>query len=276
MMRASDDGLRLKSKESVEDVRGRIRRRDLLAWGGAAAMLPSLEGIARAQEAIAEAAAAGPQPMSVGYIVGSETWAPLRNVTAGFLNRGVKSDDAAAPQPAEIVPATSLVAGSQELAGQSVKVRVHGLYPVPNPQDAETVYLTALFSGVEAGLPGSVPFLAFGYKSKPAPDVPAPIAFTYPLGAMGTLDFQLDVKPARGSRVSRRALAKPVAVGGRFTTTFTVDWFAGKPKLQRGVYLLGLAGKTWTSARTLPIVKAGQQRPLELLSLVVSFEPIAT
>ena len=37
-------------------------------------------------------------------------------------------------------------------AGESVRVRVHGIYPVANPTTAQTVYLTALFHGTDAGL----------------------------------------------------------------------------------------------------------------------------
>jgi len=252
----------------------RINRRQLIAYGGAAAVLPSMASIARAQEALAAATpVAGPQPMSVGYIEGSESWYPLHNVTAGFLNAGIPAPGQKAPAAAQVTPASAITAGSQELAGQSVRMRVHGIYPVANPTAAQTVYLTALFHGTDAGLATPAPFLAWGYKSVPVPDVPPPIAFTYPLGAMGTLDLQLDV--AAPTKVKRRAAPGP-AVGGRFTTTFTVDWFAGQPKLQRGVYLLGLTGNTWSASRSLPILKANQPRPLDLLSLIVSFEKAET
>src|SRR5581483_6442135 len=167
-----------------------------------------------------------------------------RNVTAGFLNGGIPVPGRKGPTPAEVSPATSLISGTQELAGATVRMRVHGLYPVANPTSARTVYLTTLFPGTDAGLPNAVPFLAWGYKCASVPDVPPPTAFAVPLGAMGTLDVQLDVTPSKG--VKRRPITGGATIGGRFTTTFTVDWFAGKPKLQRGVYLLGLGGNTWS------------------------------
>jgi hypothetical protein len=43
---------------------------------------------------------------------------------------------------------------------------------------------------------------------------------------------------------------------GRFTqryqTAFTVDWTEGLPRLQRGVYLLGLGPTTWARETALP------------------------
>ena len=97
-----------------------------------------------------------------------------------------------------------------------------------------------------------------------------------PLGTDGALDFLLEAAPAPNQLTRRPSLVSPSPgpIGGRFTTSFTVDWFAGRPRLQRGVYLLGLAPDTWSSERELPMPRAGQARPVELLSLMVSFEPI--
>ena len=86
----------------------------------------------------------------------------------------------------------------------------------------------------------------------------------------------LEVAPADKELVTRRVTIgkSPGAAGGNFVAHFTVDWFAGRPKLQRGLYLLGLAPYTWDEKRTLPVVQPGQPRPLELLSLMLSFEPV--
>jgi hypothetical protein len=160
-----------------------------------------------------------------------------------------------------------------------VEVRVHGLYPIPNPTHVRTVYLTVWFPSPEHDRAQMLPFYAWGYHSRPAPDPAAPIRFVAPLGADGALDFLLEVTPAPNSPLARRPSLispSPGPVGGRFTTSFTVDWFAGRPKLQRGVYALGLAPDTWSTERTLPTPKAGQARPVELVSLLVSFEPIAS
>jgi hypothetical protein len=151
-------------------------------------------------------------------------------------------------------------------------MHVHGLYPVPNPLTVSSAYLTVFFPTDDpARHPGPLPFTAWGYKSRPAPDVPAPVKFLAPLGATGELEIQLEVHP--GSR-SRRELTDGPLPSGLFSTSFTVDWFEGRPRLQRGLYLLGLTPGTWQSQRTLPMSQTGRARPLELLSLMVSFEPL--
>ena len=254
----------------------RLRRRDLLAWGGAAALLPTLARPARAREALA-AAADVVRPMSVGFVDGSDTWRGFRSIGAGALNRGIRREAGRPSEPAKVVPATSLIAGQQELANELVRVRIHGLYPIPNPTSVRNAYVTVYFpSDDPARRRQPLPFTAWGYHSRPAPDPAPPIRFVAPLGADGALDFLLETAPAPNQLTRRPSLLSPSVgpVGGRFTTSFTVDWFAGRPKLQRGVYLLGLAPDTWSSERELPMPRAGRARPVELLSLMVSFEPI--
>jgi hypothetical protein len=52
-----------------------------------------------------------------------------------------------------------------------------------------------------------------------------------------------------------------------------VDWEAGRPKLQRGVYLLGVRPALWDSPTELPQT-VDRFRAGDLCSLVVSIEPI--
>lgn len=253
----------------------RLSRRVLLAWGGAAALLPAFPALARAQEELAAAGAL--QPMSVGFVEGSETWKSFKGLTAATLNRGVRTDPQQAAAAASVVPAASLIAGDQSLASEVVRVGVHGFYPIPNPLHVKSAYLTVYFPSPDPALRlAPLPFIAWGYKSRPAPDPAAPVRFVAPLGADGALDMLLEVTPAP-QRSPRRPTVTPVptAVGGRFTASFTVDWFGGRPRLQRGVYLLGLAPDTWASDRTLPRTQSGQARPVELISLIVSFDPVA-
>ena len=253
----------------------RLRRRELLVWGGAAALLPALARPARAQEALA-AAAEVVRPMSVGFVAGSDGWRRFRGVAAASLNRGIRREAGRPAEPAKVVPATSLISGQQELANELVEVRIHGIYPIPNPTQVRNSYVTVYFPSPERGRQLMLPFTAWGYHSRPAPDPAPPIRFVAPLGADGALDFLLEAVPAP-HQLTRRPSLLSFSVGpagGRFATSFTVDWFAGRPKLQRGVYLLGLAADTWSGERELPMPKAGQTRPVELLSLVVSFEPL--
>jgi hypothetical protein len=253
-----------------------IRRRDFLALSGAAALYPAFEGIARAQEVVAGADVV--RPMSVGYVEGSDTWKSFKAITAATLNRGVRSAPGNPATAANVVPATSLIAGDQSLANQTVRMGVHGLYPIPNPTAVRAIYLTVFFPSDNPGLaPGPLPFTAWGYKSRPAPDPGAPVKFVAPLGPTGELDLLLEVTPGNARGFVRRPSSvgpQPGTPGGRFTTRFTVDWLEGRPRMQRGLYLLGLAPSTWLASRTLPVVQPGQSRPVELVSLLVSFEPI--
>jgi len=60
----------------------------------------------------------------------------------------------------------------------------------------------------------------------------------------------------------------------KFQTSFTVDWQADRPKLRRGVYVLGVRPRIWDAEVKLP--GAGQRgKAAELCSVVVSVEPIA-
>ena len=252
-----------------------LSRRDLLTWGGAAALLPALSRAAHAQQA---AGAEVVRPLSVGFVDGSDGWRGFGGVTAGTLNRGVRRQPDRPPEAVTVLPATALISGDQTLANELVRVRIHGLYPVPNPTHVRNAYVTVFFPSPESAVRREpLPFTAWGYHSRPAPDPAPPNRFVAPLGADGALDLLLEVTPAPNNPLTRRpSLVSPAPgpVGGRFTTSFTVDWFAGRPKLQRGLYLLGLAPDTWSSERTLPTPKAGQSRPVELVSLMVSFEPL--
>ncbi len=254
----------------------RLTRRHLLVWSGAAALLPACEGIARAQEA-AGAARLAPQPMSIGYVDGSDAWRTFRSITSATLQRGIRVERGRPPEPATVVPATSLLTGDQELANELVSVHVHGLYPIPNPTHVRSAYFTVLFPSTDPAFkPAPLPFLAWGYKSQPAPDVPAPVRFVAPLGPTGDLDLLFEVDPAPNRKLARRPVVSPAPspVGGRFTASFTVDWFAGRPRLQRGLYLLGMAPDTWAVERTLPTASPGVSRPVELISLMISIEPL--
>jgi hypothetical protein len=173
-----------------------------------------------------------------------------------------------------VVPAVELIAGDQTLANELVRVGVRGLYPLPTSDLIGRVRLTVLFPNPDPARRRPLPFHAWSYESRPAPSPSPPLEFVAPLGVDGGFRLQLDVVPAPGAPLSRRSVAALTQerLGGSFAADFTVDWFEGRPKLQRGVYLLGLAPSTWSGERTLPVQRRGRQRPLELLSLIVTFD----
>jgi hypothetical protein len=254
----------------------RIRRRDLLAWGGAAGAVTLVPAAARAQAAaaVAPAGQAAPRPMSVGFVEGSDLWTSFRAINGATLARGKRGPGEAAGSANVVVSALELPTGDQTLANESVRIGIHGLYPIPNPTNVLRADLTVFFPSPEPGIP-TLPFFAWSYKSKPAANGSPSYKFTAPLGTDGSLQLRFEVTPNQDRRLmSRRATIgfPPDAPGGSFTTDFTVDWFEGRPKLQRGVYLLGLAGNTWSSARALPVQQPRTPRPVELLSLIVSID----
>jgi hypothetical protein len=254
-----------------------IRRRDLLVWGSVAALAPALPRLAHAQAATASGTEQPWRSMSVGFVAGSDTWPSFKAVTAGTLARGRRPEPGAAPQPIDVLSAAEMPLGNQQLVHESVRVGVHGLYPIPNPTRVARVDLTVLFPSPEPGVLGPLPFYAWSYRNKPAPSPSPPLKFVLPVGGDGSLQLLLDVVPGDERQLmTRRATLglPPDGPGGRFAADFTVDWYEGRPKLQRGVYLLGLAGNTWAASRTLPIHQPRATRPLELLSLIVSIDAI--
>src|ERR1044072_7792877 len=82
----------------------RFRRRDLLAWGGAAALLPAFSRPAHAQEELA-ASSEVLRPLSVGFVEGSELWRRYKGVTGGALNRGISNVPGKPPEAAPAAPA---------------------------------------------------------------------------------------------------------------------------------------------------------------------------
>jgi hypothetical protein len=251
-----------------------IRRRDLLVWGGAAALLPAFPRMASAQAAQSDASAV--RNMSVGFVEGSEAWPTLRKVSIASLSRGHRSVAGVEAASHTVLPAVDMIAGDQTLASELVRVGVRGLYPVGISDRIDSVRLTVLFPSPDPARRRPLPFFAWSYESRPAPSPSPPLEFVAPLGIDGGFRLRLDVVPAAAQGLSRRTVADLARepLGGSFATDFTVDWFAGRPKLQRGVYLLGLAGGTWASEQSLPVQRPGRQRPLHLLSLILTVDPV--
>ena len=259
---------------TTEQPRQGLRRRDLLFWGGAAALLPAFPRMASAQAAPAEAGAL--RNMSVGFVAGSEAWPTLRKVNIASLSRGQRSVPGVEAAGHTVLPAVDMIAGDQTLASELVRVGVRGLYPVGISDRIDSVRLTVLFPSPDPARRRPLPFYAWSYESRPAPSPSPPLEFVAPLGIDGGFRLRMDVLPAAAQGLSRRAVADLTRepLGGNFATDFTVDWFEGRPKLQRGVYLLGLAAGTWASEQSLPVQRPGRQRPLHLLSLVLTIDPV--
>lgn len=253
-----------------------LRRRDFLLLGAAAALASSLPGRAQTGEALAA------RPLSIGFVPGSETWAGLRTMPPEFLAglwggewEGVRL---------RTVSARSLDLGDQNLAGTTVRLTVHGLYPASDPQpeeDLDGAWLEVLVPDPDPLADRPLVFISWGLSCRPGPSLGARSSFVVPVGLDGRLDLRLLVRraspqaqpsPGLSARRLGRNLA-PAAPMEVFAASFTVDWQDQLPKLQRGVYLLGLSAGTWERAHTLP--GPGAPPPLDLRSLVLTVEEVA-
>jgi len=200
--------------------------------------------------------------MSIGYVDGSDAWKSLRRLpwddaqTAyAALSQGLE------PPRSQVVSATDMPLGNQNLASTVVKMTVHGLYPggaVRKKETLDAVDLDVFFPSPDPAFPKPLPFHAWSFRRLPAVNMGHRLSFNVPLGLDGGLALSLVVGEL-GAAVRRR-----------YDANFTVDPGTGRPKLQRGVYLLGLGPAVWKSEATLPAY--GETARLDLRSLVVSID----
>lgn len=255
------------------------RRRFLtLTSAGVAAL--SLGGLSRSAFAADALAAA---PLSVGYLLESGdlpsfdalVWQP--HLAGADPERGARATWIS-PYSWRVEPAHRLPIGDQDLAGATIEVRVHGLYPAPPDrtwfQSADLDVLFAAPPELEPllGSGAMLPFFAWSLGGRSVPSPSPPVRFDLPLGPEGGLDLRLRVSPGSGlvGGGGRRGGPAPAPKPWRFATRFTVDWAAGLPRLCRGVYFLGLAPDTWREPVRLPA--PGEPERPDLCSIVLSVE----
>jgi hypothetical protein len=225
--------------------------------------MPLFENLAWAEPLSSAAAVATIQTMSVGYVDGSEE---LRNLK--WLPRAVRRPAAAVEGEAQsspvIVPATSLFQADTSMPGQPLRIRVHGLYPpvaaVERKRQKDvppSIDLEAIFPSADPAFPAALPFYAWSLRQKPGWNPSPPVSFRFPLEWQVLPEFVLKVRGADGiSRMLR--------------TKFTVDNEPGRPKLRRGLYVLGLDPRTWQ--QEIRISDLAGRIPAEMFSVLVSME----
>ena len=243
----------------------RPSRRDILVWGSIAALSPWLSKVAAAESLLAAETAA--LPLSVGYIEGSAGITDLKRLPFAILRPGVPDAEG---NPAglgwRVVPADELPLGDTSIVGRPLKMRVHGLYPglataakrrrsLPLAVDLEVL----VPSPPDPTLTRALSFSAWSMKQREGWNPSPPIAFTLPLDWEAMPTFAMDVTAADGTRM-------------RLAAEFTVDTEAGRPRLHRGLYLLGLAPFAWRTGMGLP--QLAKTAPVERSSILVSIEPI--
>ncbi|HXO20504.1 MAG TPA: hypothetical protein VOA87_11345 [Thermoanaerobaculia bacterium] len=213
-----------------------------------------------AEESTAVAAA---RPMSLGYVLGSEEIPNLR-----YLPRRIRSprpSDAAAKGPVfNVVPADSLPSGDTSLVGRALRLKIHGLYPPDALAEARrsklplAVDLDVVFPAPDPVFPKPARFFAWSFRRRPGWEPSPPLSFVFPLDWQVMPQIDTTVTPAKGGQ--KLALS----------TRFTLDQDTGRPRLRRGVYLLGLAPDTWKADLSLPDL--ARTAPTGLVSILLSVE----
>jgi len=280
-MTASDDGAPLPA---------RLRRRDFLALGSAAALTPVVgHWFARPASAAtlpgsstgpAEASAASQGhpggnpavqvlPLSVGYLEGSELLQNLRKLPPDLQVLTVQRRGGTFSAGRHILPSHSYPSGDPSLVGGAVRMTVHDLYPrrLPEGPAAEqwpvAIDLDVMVPLLDPPAGSTARFMAWSYRRLPAEDRSARVSFVLWPDWYSDLGLEMRVvPPGAGSAGGHPRLLR---------TRFTLGNDLGRPRLLKGIYLLGLEPNTWNDDADLPDDPA--QVPPERLSVLVTIEP---
>lgn len=256
----SHEERRAKSSHEPAWVSTPFGRRELLVAGGALALSPGWALAATTKRETAAAAA-----LSVGYLLGSDALATPRWPVSVPLEA-----DEERPFAAEsiVVPAFSLPAGDPRLAAGSVRIRVQGLLAGPErgvtpPREIDLDVL------VRDELGRQLPFHAWSYRR--ASGASSPIRFRSWLDEYDPLVLEVRVDGAAGDRRPTDRTAIPDS-GVRRRARLTLGKEGDVPRLQAGVYFLGLTEGAWDLERYLP----GEEEPFPaaLASLVMTVESV--
>jgi hypothetical protein len=253
---------------SVPQERVLLRRRDFLTLGSMGLAGLWLGGLGRAEAAVpGESRAALPaQPMSLAYLAGSGELPDVIYLPRSILRPSTKPRSGGPAQGIlnEVVRADSLPRGDTSLVGPPFQMKIHGLYP-PGALSASrrpamplAIDLDVLFPPPDPVFPHPARFLAWSFRRKPGWDPSPPTKFVFPLDWQALPELEMKVTPADGG---------PATV---LSTRFTLDYEPGRPRLQRGIYLLGLAPNAFEW--DISLAELARVAPLKLLSVMISFE----
>jgi len=267
-----------------------LRRRDFLALGSVAALTPVVgpwlaarpAGAATLTDALsgpADAAApaqarhggsrppAPALPMSIAYLEGSELLENLRKLQPDLTVLTVRRRGGTFTTGRHVLPSHSLPSGDPALVGGAVRMTVHDLYPRRLPDGpAAQQWPVAIDLDVLVPLldppPGSTAlFHAWSYRRLPAEDRSARVSFVLWPDWYSDLGLNMRVVPPGAGSEPRLLQAR-----------FTLGSDKGRPRLLKGIYLLGLEPGTWEDDADLP--DDAEQLPVERLSVLVTVEPV--
>ena len=245
-----------------------LRRRDFLTLGSMG-LAGLWLGLGRAEAAMLGGAARAElpaQPMSLGYFAGSEKLVNTIDLPRAVLSPSRRPVASTAVQGVlqSIVPADELSGGDTSLVGHTFQMKVHGLYPPRALAESRraamplAIDLDVLFPPPDPIFPRKARFLAWSFRRRPGWDPSPPTKFVYPLDWQVMPEIELRVTPADGG---------PATV---LATRFTLDDEVGRPRLRRGLYLLGLEPNEWQGEMAL--ADLARTAPAKLLSVLISFE----
>ena len=264
-----------------------LRRRDFLALGSAAALTPMVAPwFARPAGATtladpstgpaADGAAAErrsghppapPLPLSIGYLEGSELLENLRKLQPDLHVLTVERRGGTFTAGRHIAPSHSYPAGDPSLVGGPVRMTVHDLYPRRLPDGAAAdrwpvaIDLDVLVPLLDPPAGSTALFHAWGYRRLPAEDRSARVSFVLWPDWYSDLGVNMRVVPPGAGSEPRM-----------MQTRFTLGSDQGRPRLLKGIYLLGLEPGAWEDDVELPDDPA--QVPPERLSVLVTIEPV--
>jgi hypothetical protein len=268
------------------DTPRRLRRRDFLAWGSLAALAPFTPWVNRAASAAAltalddgsaESAVQGSSPagvapsparaLSTGYLEGSQDLENLRKLAPDLRILTITRRGNTLQEGRSMVPADELPAGDPALVGGPVRMTIHDLYPGVLPSDPATaarwpvaVDLDVLVPLIDGTSNATALYQAWSYRRLPAEDRSARVSFLLWPDWYSDLSVVLRVLPAGAGAAPQTLVAK-----------FALGTEANRPKLLKGVYLLGLREGAWNERLDLPD-DPSQVAP-EQLSVLMTIEP---
>lgn len=267
-----------------------LRRRDFLALGSAAALTPVLTpwfarpaGATTLSGALTDPAdatvdegrrgvppAAQPRPLSIGYLEGSELLHNLRKLQPDLQVLTVERRGSTFTAGRHILPSHSYPAGDPSLVGGAVRMTVHDLYPRRLPDGAAAdrwpvaIDLDVMVPLLDPPAGSTALFHAWSYRRLPArlpaEDRSARVSFVLWPDWYSDLGIAMRVVPP-GAGSEPRLLQ----------TRFTLGNDQGRPRLLKGIYLLGIEPGAWEEDVELPDDPA--QVPPEQLSVLVTIEP---
>jgi hypothetical protein len=173
-----------------------------------------------------------------------------------------------------VVPASGL-SGDPRMQGLSVRMAIMGLYP------SKSLDKSLLPAAIDVDVLSADPYserkplrhYAWAFRAEPWNESP-PIRFTSYAEPDRGFGFEILERPAT-SKLGETALRVLGGQAGKAVSVRRSGWFAfgrelSQPRLQRGVYLLGLHPGVWDEEVVLPISAKGDA--IERLSIVVLVE----